>query len=70
MTLNPTVLVINCGSSSIKFSVLTADNCEAVISGIADGIGTEKPFCGLIESHNFNWLNGIILTHWLLLPMN
>lgn len=44
MTLNPTVLVINCGSSSIKFSVLTADNCEAVISGIADGIGTEKPF--------------------------
>ncbi|WP_114195044.1 propionate kinase [Edaphovirga cremea] len=41
MTLNPTVLVINCGSSSIKFSVLTACNCEAVLSGIADGIGTE-----------------------------
>lgn len=44
MTLNPTVLVINCGSSSIKFSALTVDNYEAVISGIADGIGTEKPF--------------------------
>lgn len=44
MTLNPTVLVINCGSSSIKFSVLTAGDCEAIISGIADGIGTETAF--------------------------
>ncbi|AJI94881.1 acetate kinase [Yersinia ruckeri] len=44
MTLNPTVLVINCGSSSIKFSVLTAGDCEAIISGIADGIGTETTF--------------------------
>lgn len=44
MTLNPTVLVINSGSSSIKFSVLTVSNYETIVSGIADGIGTEKPF--------------------------
>ncbi|CNE75727.1 propionate kinase [Yersinia nurmii] len=44
MTLNPTVLVINSGSSSIKFSVLNLSNCEAITSGIADGIGSETSF--------------------------
>lgn len=34
----PVVLVINCGSSSIKFSVLDAANCEVLMAGIADGI--------------------------------
>lgn len=38
------VLVINCGSSSVKFSVLDASSCETLMTGIADGINTEKAF--------------------------
>ncbi|EMP2053809.1 TPA: propionate kinase [Enterobacter kobei] len=40
----PVVLVINCGSSSVKFSVLDACSCETLMTGIADGINTEKAF--------------------------
>ena len=40
----PVVLVINCGSSSVKFSVLDAASCDALMTGIADGINTEKAF--------------------------
>ncbi|EEV6096394.1 propionate/acetate kinase [Escherichia coli] len=40
----PVVLVINCGSSSIKFSVLDASDCEVLMSGIADGINSENAF--------------------------
>lgn len=40
----PVVLVINCGSSSVKFSVLDASSCDVLMSGIADGINTEKAF--------------------------
>ncbi|MHA0962031.1 propionate kinase [Enterobacter cancerogenus] len=36
----PVVLVINCGSSSVKFSVLDAAHCDALMTGIADGINT------------------------------
>ena len=43
MTEFPVVLVINCGSSSVKFSVLDAAGCDALLTGIADGINTEKP---------------------------
>ncbi|HAS1313301.1 TPA: propionate kinase [Enterobacter bugandensis] len=42
MTEFPVVLVINCGSSSVKFSVLDAAGCDALLTGIADGINTEK----------------------------
>ncbi|EOZ9390747.1 propionate kinase [Enterobacter cancerogenus] len=38
----PIVLVINCGSSSVKFSVLDAAHCDALMTGIADGINTEN----------------------------
>ncbi|MFK3913420.1 propionate kinase [Enterobacter cancerogenus] len=38
----PVVLVINCGSSSVKFSVLDAAHCDALMTGIADGINTEN----------------------------
>ncbi|RAY71313.1 propionate kinase [Enterobacter hormaechei] len=44
MTEFPVVLVINCGSSSVKFSVLDAAGCEALLTGIVDGINTEKAF--------------------------
>lgn len=40
----PVVLVINCGSSSVKFSVLDAASCEALMTGIADGVNTENAF--------------------------
>ena len=40
----PVVLVINCGSSSVKFSVLDASSCDALMTGIADGINTDKAF--------------------------
>lgn len=40
----PVVLVINCGSSSIKFSVLDASDCEVLMSGIADGINSKNAF--------------------------
>ncbi|MEG6354616.1 propionate kinase [Enterobacter bugandensis] len=44
MTEFPVVLVINCGSSSVKFSVLDAAGCDALLTGIADGVNTEKAF--------------------------
>ncbi|XNM84221.1 hypothetical protein ACLK14_17520 [Escherichia coli] len=40
----PVVLVINCGSLPIKFSVLDASDCEVLMSGIADGINSENAF--------------------------
>ena len=43
----PVVLVINCGSSSIKFSVLDAANCEVLMAGIADGINSENAFIAI-----------------------
>ncbi|EHM49517.1 propionate kinase [Yokenella regensburgei] len=36
------VLVINCGSSSIKFSVIDADTQNVLLTGIAEGINTES----------------------------
>lgn len=35
MTEFPVVLVINCGSSSIKFSVLDAASCDCLLNGVA-----------------------------------
>lgn len=40
----PVVLVINCGSSSVKFSVLDAASCDPLMAGIADGVNTESAF--------------------------
>ncbi|SNY65988.1 propionate kinase [Enterobacter sp. CC120223-11] len=37
----PVVLVINCGSSSIKFSVMDADSQDVLLTGIAEGINTD-----------------------------
>lgn len=41
---NPVVLVINCGSSSVKFSVLDAMNGDDLLSGTADSIGSDHAF--------------------------
>lgn len=40
----PVVLTINCGSSSVKFSVLDAQTCDVLLSGICDGINTNAAF--------------------------
>ena len=40
----PVVLVINCGSSSVKFSVLDTASCDALVTGLADGVNTENAF--------------------------
>ncbi len=40
----PVVLTINCGSSSVKFSVLDAETCDVLLSGICEGIKTERAF--------------------------
>lgn len=40
----PVVLVINCGSSSIKFSILDVATCDVLMAGIADGMNTENAF--------------------------
>lgn len=36
------VLVINCGSSSIKFSAINIERCDTLLSGIVDGINTNN----------------------------
>lgn len=36
------VLVLNCGSSSVKFAIMNADTGEAALSGIAEGIGSDN----------------------------
>ncbi|MGG8094288.1 propionate kinase [Klebsiella aerogenes] len=53
----PVVLVINCGSSSIKFSVLDAASCEVLMAGIADGINSENAFLSI------NWGEPAKLAH-------
>ncbi|WP_275556157.1 propionate kinase [Mixta sp. Marseille-Q2659] len=44
MTEFPVVLVINCGSSSVKFSVLDVADGEELVTGMADGVNTENAF--------------------------
>lgn len=52
----PVVLVINCGSSSIKFSVLDASSCDVLMAGIADGINSENAFYPLTMESQLSWL--------------
>nr|WP_319554060.1 propionate kinase [uncultured Vibrio sp.] len=44
------VLVINCGSSSMKFSVLPTGNDEPVLSGIAEKLGLSDAFISIKDS--------------------
>jgi len=37
------VLVLNCGSSSLKFAIIDADNGHEIISGLAERLGSENP---------------------------
>jgi propionate kinase len=38
----PVVLTINCGSSSVKFSVLDSETCDVLLAGICEGINSEN----------------------------
>ncbi|ECD9611999.1 propionate kinase [Salmonella enterica subsp. salamae] len=53
----PVVLVINCGSSSIKFSVLDVATCDVLMAGIADGINTENAFLSINGDKPINLLH-------------
>jgi len=37
------VLVLNCGSSSLKFAILDAATSDEVISGLAERLGSDTP---------------------------
>lgn len=41
---NPVVLVINCGSSSVKFSVFDVLTRDDLVSGLVDGVNSENTF--------------------------
>lgn len=38
----PIVLVINCGSSSVKFSAIDVESCEELLSGIVDSVNSNS----------------------------
>lgn len=59
----PVVLVINCGSSSIKFSVLDTCDCEVLMSGIADGINSENAFLSVNGESQHRWLTTATKVH-------
>ena len=37
------VLVLNCGSSSLKFAIIDANSANEIISGLAERLGSETP---------------------------
>ena len=59
----PVVLVINCGSSSIKFSVLDAASCEVLMAGIADSINSENAFLSKMVESRLSWLTAAMRAH-------
>ena len=42
MLMNPAILVINCGSSSIKIAVIAPETGISLLTGIADRVGTDE----------------------------
>ncbi|OFV58636.1 hypothetical protein BCR59_23665 [Klebsiella pneumoniae] len=55
MTEFPVVLVINCGSSSIKFSVLDAASCDCLLNGVAEGITRNGASLSLNGGERWRW---------------
>jgi len=41
---NKLVLVINCGSSSLKFALIDSQTQQQILSGLADSLGSNSPF--------------------------
>jgi len=57
------VLVINCGSSSIKFAVINANSGDAILSGLAEGLGGESPCLSIKDQGEKNQLELTDNTH-------
>ncbi len=70
MKFDSLVLVINCGSSSVKFSVLESQSCEVVISGMADGIETAHPQLQVGKEPRCHYLKITTPVPWLPLRRN
>ncbi|UZE97719.1 acetate/propionate family kinase [Alkalimarinus alittae] len=49
---NDTILVINCGSSSLKFALFTAKDFDCVASGLAEKLGTTDAFITIKKGDN------------------
>ncbi|PHI31102.1 propionate kinase [Budvicia aquatica] len=52
MSFSPLILVINCGSSSLKFSILAVDNDRPVLSGIAERLGLDNAYISFKDSQD------------------
>ncbi|MBS9778037.1 MAG: acetate kinase [Gammaproteobacteria bacterium] len=46
------ILILNCGSSSIKFAVIEAENKSTIVSGLAERLGQEKAVITFKENGN------------------
>ncbi|MGC6232436.1 propionate kinase [Hafnia paralvei] len=58
MSSKSVVLVINCGSSSIKFSVMQGNNCDVMMSGIVDNVGIESTSMTIDKTISINLKTG------------
>ena len=58
MSSKSVVLVINCGSSSIKFSVMQGNNCDEMMSGIVDNVGIENTSMTIDKTISINLKTG------------
>lgn len=52
MSFSPLILVINCGSSSLKFSILQIDNDSPVLSGIAERLGLDNAYMSFKDNQD------------------
>lgn len=57
MTEFPVVLVINCGSSSIKFSVLDAASCDCLLNGVARASTRNGRLSRSTAASRWRWLS-------------
>ncbi|WP_159566652.1 propionate kinase [Budvicia diplopodorum] len=52
MSFSPLILVINCGSSSLKFSLLAVDDHRPVLSGIAERLGLDNAYISFKDAQD------------------
>ena len=48
VTINPTVLVVNCGSSSLKFAIVDPATGNQYLTGLAEALG--------LPEANISWI--------------
>ncbi len=44
------ILVLNCGSATVKFTLFLRDSLEPVLEGVLERIGLDKSFIEIIKS--------------------